>query len=601
MSDEQSEMTLKCLIRTIKDDPIGFLLSVAGGLINTLMAMIITPLYNRASIIECVVYMLCLVICCVLNTLIFLVWHKKSNKIFSAINLFIAVTFALCMNIGIHLTYDFEKSIPVIGLLTIAYIVYFYIIIDLIFGYFDRKNFDVVIIKNQSKTFYCICGLMLILWLPTIIMSFPGNITYDTGTSIIYHLGIDRGNVNNPFLQNIIFGNVYKIGEALGNIDISVFLYCIFQVFCFAACISKGLVILLNNGCPIKIILLIVMLYGCLPFVPMYVFCMGKDSSFGLIILWFSLQLFELLKDDKKFFSKSLKIILLGFSATLLGLLRNAMYIISIISFILCILLGKCQKQNKNILISLIVIVIAINIGLPKFMHIPDGTIGEMLSIPLQQTGYYVNSYEDEITEKEKNGIESVIQFTALYKYNPDISDPIKAEFNNEATKEELKEYFRIWFLQFKKHPLSYFKATILGTYGYYSPIVDKSNIKPHCFYGYSIDSMVFEKTLIEANDNKYLDLLRVADERAMNLPVIGVWSKIGIYTWLLAVAFVYILTRKKYKYIPCLVPAIMVFLQCIISPVNGYFRYAFPMIITVPIICVLVMCVSLERRVNNK
>ena len=40
---------------------------------------------------------------------------------------------------------------------------------------------------------------------------------YDTGTSILWSLGIDRSNVNNPWFQNLLFGGVYRLGRLLGD------------------------------------------------------------------------------------------------------------------------------------------------------------------------------------------------------------------------------------------------------------------------------------------------------------------------------------------------------------------------------------------------
>ena len=75
-----------------------------------------------------------------------------------------------------------------------------------------------------------------------------------------------------------------------------------------------------------------------------------------------------------------------------------------------------------------------------------------MLSIPFQQTARYVKTYNNEVTDKEKKAIDKILNYDTLAsRYKVDISDPVKNEFNRYYKKEELNEYFRVWFKQFTK------------------------------------------------------------------------------------------------------------------------------------------------------
>ena len=83
-------------------------------------------------------------------------------------------------------------------------------------------------VHRRLKSLLYGCCIML-LWSPWMVLCFPGNMNADTGTSILFHLGLDRTNVNNPFFQNFIFGMTYRLGCLLGNIDIGFFLYVLCQ------------------------------------------------------------------------------------------------------------------------------------------------------------------------------------------------------------------------------------------------------------------------------------------------------------------------------------------------------------------------------------
>ena len=71
---------------------------------------------------------------------------------------------------------------------------------------------------------------------------------------------------------------------------------------------------------------------------------------------------------------------------------------------------------------------------------------------------------------------------------------------------------------------------------------------------------------------------------------IVALCSEISTATLLLAVLFcscsvIYIIYKKKYKYIVPLTPFFAILLSCIFSPVNGSFRYILPIIFSVPII----------------
>ena len=42
---------------------------------------------------------------------------------------------------------------------------------------------------------------------------------------------------------------------------------------------------------------------------------------------------------------------------------------------------------------------------------------------------------------------------------------------------------------------------------------------------------------------------------------------------------------RKIRKFLPCCLMLMMILVACMLSPVNGYYRYAYPMILSTPVI----------------
>lgn len=482
-----------------------------------------------------------------------------------------------------------------------GYAVCCYVLLTALFSYFDRplkQNGEDGPISGK-KLFFQACGVLLLLWLPYVIMCFPGNAMYDTGISVLYSLGIDRSNVNNPFFQTFLYGLVYQLGVWLGNVNIGVFIYCMVQTLLFAAIFSYGVVLLKTMGAPSWLRICTLLLYGLLPVFPLYALTMGKDSNFALCLLCFSILLLQLVTGDGKFFSDTKKVCGLILTSILLGLLRNQAYLIAVVC-LLAVSLTRAGRPGRKQLWLLIVSVLVVNLTLPWVLQIPKTDVSESWSVPLQQTAYYANRYENEITEEDRAAIDKVVPYEALYSYNPGISDPVKDQFDDSADAEAIRGYFSVWWKHFLTHPAAYLKAFWLNSYAYYCPSAERSDIRSRVHLGYRMSSALFEQTEFEPNTNPELSSAAAMDAFITRLPVMGLLQKIGIYTWAMLTAAVYLLSRKQYSYLISMCPMLFVFIGDCFSPVNGYFRYAFPMIVCVPIICLGVIFAAKKQAGND-
>lgn len=506
----------------------------------------------------------------------------------------LAVIFALITSINSSMSDAYIVQHPNVFILLwhlIGYFLFYYIIISCFYEYLDMpvKSRTCQHAISDKKLFVLVSLTVFLLWVPYVIMCFPGNITFDTGTSIMYFLNISRENVNNPFFQTFLYGCAYKMGVLLGNVDIGVFFYDFIQLCAYVLVISYSVVLLRKKKVPEYLLIGVVLLYGLLPVFPVYAFCMGKDSNFALCLMIFCILIFELFSDNQVFFDNNKKVILFFITAILLGLLRNQAYLIVVICLCGCYFIQSTRK-NKKILRTIIFWVLVVNLVLPRLVQVPKTDISENLSVPLQQTAYYVNQYADEVTKEEQEIINEVVPYETMQLYNPGISDPIKNQFVDSADKKALFNYFKIWCKHLIKHPTAYLKAYYYGSYAYYSPDAERSDLKSHIFPGNALDVNVYKKTQLKPNITIGVKLVKKIDSMVTKMPIIGLFQKIGIYSWVVVLMFFYLVSKKKYKYVLCISPLLFVFMGDCCSPVNGYFRYAFPMILSVPVICLAIM-----------
>ena len=467
----------------------------------------------------------------------------------------------------------------------------------LLFFWADKQSekAELILRNSPSKPFHLwkqYFVLIIICWIPYYIMCFPGNMYWDTGTSILYNLGIDKSNPNNPWFQNIIAGLAYRFGVLFGKPIIGITIYVLLQFLSQVALLSYSLTLQHKNQ---LLSLMLLFLYICIPVFPIYTLTMGKDSNFALSVMLYVCMTLRLVQNPNRFFENRLMPLFLTVSLTLMGLFRNfAIYIpsFSLILYSFHILKEKRQKQCVIIIVSFSVFTCIL---LPNISGIPNTEIRETLSIPLQQTAYYYLNYQDELESEEIEKIAEVISLDALQQYNPAISDPIKNQFIPNPSIRQLQDYFSVWAHQFLRHPVAYLKAFYLHTYAYYTPSAIRNDIKPHVFLGFNTRRDLFSETALTPNNNEYLSLVSTIDSNSLSIPILDYFSKIGIYSWLLLITIVRLIQIKQTRYMLCLAPIIMIFFGCLFSPVNGYYRYAYSMIINIPILFSYVM--QLETR----
>ena len=60
-------------------------------------------------------------------------------------------------------------------------------------------------------------------------------------------------------------------------------------------------------------------------------------------------------------------------------------------------------------------------------------SMGEMLSVPLQQTARFVKYHEEDVSASDKEIIDSIVDYSILAdNYDPRIADPIKGNYRDK-------------------------------------------------------------------------------------------------------------------------------------------------------------------------
>lgn len=517
-----------------------------------------------------------------------------------------------------------KTNIPFAILKTIAISVIIYAILLLVKKIYKKirdsnkkeKNFKKLKINNFFNKHPFIFSMILILisWAVYMIAFYPTIMTIDgynqlkaffniknyySDTVILLSENVLLTN-HHPVLHTLLMAGLLKLGRLFGNDNLGLFFYSIVQIVILSSALSYTIKYLKENKVRNRFLYILLLIYMLVPIYGFYAMTATKDTIYTALIIFFIIEIHKFITKNKDKKLKTMQIIRLIILMIFICLMRNnGIYVVLLT---LLVMLPYSKINIKKVLISTITIILLyttyINILLPHF-KITNGSIREALSIPFQQTARYIKYYEKDVTEEERETINRVLAYDKLKKeYKPENADPIKSKYKKQATKEELKQYFRVWYKQFLKHPDVYVEAFISNTYGYIYPqkteyyihYEDLNNpiLKIIANFGY----MNYRENFINYSYNNHLGKIRANlvkyAKKFQEIPIIELLVNVGFNTWILIFMIIYSVCKKKYKNILVLMPSIVTFLVCLASPINNYLRYALPIIFSNPMLILL-------------
>lgn len=418
--------------------------------------------------------------------------------------------------------------------------------------------------------------IIFLCWLPWILMNYPGTDEPDSIYQMQQYFGDAAFNAHHPPLSTFVMGILFVIGRFIWNANFGFFLYIFLQTFLGALIFSWSINEIHKLGIRCKYCLIAVLYYALLPIWGGTMQGDGKDILYAESVALFVTCMVKIIVARQCGKKESFFIVVSGILAALLR--NNGIY--AVLPTILIMLFYLRNVERKKMCVVLIIVTLfyygVTNLIYPS-MGIEKGSVREALSIPFLQTAVYVNTYEDEVTEYEKEVIESVLNYDALKTYNPKNADSVKNTYKEDNSK--LPEYFKIWFQMFIKHPISYVSTFVNCGGGYFAPVMtgfpapigDKS-------------SLYFAELGVEhVFGNKFSDFFVEIEYACMELPVIKYFCMSGTYTWLILCCIMLLLREKMYSGLILFVPEIMNVLVCIASP-TWHIRYMLPVMAVVPL-----------------
>lgn len=484
-----------------------------------------------------------------------------------------------------------NSVIKFIGIATIIYIVILFLYEKVIPNINQREDKTNRLFNNKKSNFFILWGIIMLAWLPYFLKYCPAIITLDSLDQIYQTQGINVLSNHHPVFHTFIIAIALNIGKLIGNYNVGVAIFTIFQMLALSAIFAFTLYTMskknINNGIKIGTFIF----FAFYPVFGMYSITIWKDIPFAIVMLLFILQLVDLVYNEKEFLNSKKKQIFLIISMILVIMFRNnGIYVVLLtIPF----LLWFYRKSIKKLLpITMIPVIFYLLYTGPvfKILNIKKGSVREALSIPLQQFVRVLKDRGDELTDKQKQSIYNFLpQENIVDLYNPTLSDPVKACFDDEYFNNNKFEFITTWAGIVFGYPVEVVEAFLCNNYGYWYP--EASN--------WVVSRVIMENELgIKATsmiENKTLDFMdELIDNR--DIPVISFIFSIGFMFWIDLICVMYMIYKKQYKKLLVFIPIFAVWLTTIASPVFCEYRYVFSMVVTLPIIIA-----SVNMKVEEK
>ncbi len=522
-------------------------------------------------------------------------------------SIYLASFFSLCLVFG-RSYYETDSSAYVLGsavnfvksvFVFAGYFCLIYALLAFLFVYFKNTSFT----DDKSHFFskYAFLKSFIILSIVygiVILISYPGTLCWDVIGQIEQVTKGTGYSTHHPIAHTLLVGGLTQLGKtAFGSYEVGLFLYMLVQMVMLNLALSLTVSVLAKRGLKKGYLVTLLTLYCITPLYTNIVSVAIKDVPYCAFVIGYVVLFTELLEKPEKISNKKFSC---GFVLVQIGVIlsrNNGLPLVLLSGILAFIYFYKKYNLKEKILYLLSGFALSIAIAklvvfvLMQVTNATEGSSAEMLSIPFQQTARYLQLYQDEIDIEEKEAIEAVLGDVSVVaaKYNPEISDDVKALFVKEATTKDIVNYMGAWAKGFLKHPGVYFEAFFIHVHGWFTPVATNA-IRYETTY-----TEIAQEGLFNGAQKGLIFLYRFANR----IPFLGLLENIGAYVWGLFFFIFYAKKNKENGLVFASLPLVISLLVCMASPCFiSHPRYGMPIICTLPFLYGFMLSKTKEEAV---
>ena len=439
-------------------------------------------------------------------------------------------------------------------------------------------------------------------WMLWIVLAYPGTVAGD-GVTQLGQYYFKEVSAHHPPFSTWIMGTLFRIGLVLtGDGKFGIFLYLLFQAVFGAIIIGYSIDTMYKMGISKSICYVTAVFFGITPIFGLFAQWYEKDLMYSLFTLLFLTKLVQISLNAENALMRDY--IILAIEGVLCVFLRNN-GIYAVIPPLLMLLILVRGKTHRTLLVgsAIVIVILTVIVNGPVFkaIGIEQTNVREALSVPMQQSARYIAEYGNEVTEDEREVLES---FFNDYDNIPNIYEAFCADSVKNTVfvkKEELPRYFATWLRMGLKHPGVYIDAFMCLNYGYLAPTEQNAEAngdmpnQEHDVIMRQLNDMGIDGT----QNAEIIGILKNLIFINMVFPIIRYLSMPGIYMWLMIVLTAIFLKCKNHKGYVILIPNIINLLVCLASPLCNGMRYELPVVLSMPLM-LAVAAVLISEKENS-
>ncbi len=482
-------------------------------------------------------------------------------------------------NVAAGLDANYFKDFIVTDLFVfiLSFIVLF-VLISFMYIFIGKIKWSYITVKKKEerKLFFLFYIIFSLFWLPYLLSFAPGSVLGDSFSSIHQIMNHSLSN-HHPVFYTLIIGFFMKAGSLFGGINVQIFLYTCFQYTVMAASLAYAMLWMYRRGVPKWVMVIFCLYYGVMPFFPSYAIIMWKDPLFSIAIMWYGFLLYEAM-ESRENFNNTIWLIKMGFFSALVIFLRNnGIYIVVLTTIACCIFCSFKMKRYMIMTTGILLVSIIIQGPVYDKAGVKKESV-ESLGVPLQQLAYTVIKEENKLSEEQKQILDRLYPLEMWGQtYAPCRIDNIKwnHDFNAEYLENNTGTILKIWIALLPKCFGSYVKAYCLETVGFWHPYMQNK-------YGY-IDIYIADNQdgvheIDLFNRFFHLDIRELIHKFK---PQLGT----GTLFIIMLIMWGYCIKNKKKNYNILFVPAFGCWLTIMIAtPVAFSLRYVYIMALQLPV-----------------
>lgn len=486
------------------------------------------------------------------------------------------------------ITSNFKTVLIFIGkLLALAYLMSCVIVI--IRNKIKRKT---AIIEEQKISFWKIFGIILLFWLPFLIIFFPGTPTWDGLTMLNSGYGIWPPSDHHPYLLSVFFAKVISLRKYIGDFfafGVLTLILFLFQLVNYS--FSCYILFKVNNRERAFPWYFPPLFIGIVPLFPLYGQSIMKDGPYAsCFVLFCSLLLFILFTKNSLANWKTW--LLLLYSTINLCIIRhNGLYVVAptltLLLLYFLVIKSKDFKPTCIILITVISFVSYVHFSLYPNLTVTPAAKRETFGIMGQMIGRAVSENLTKLSTSQTEKIKKIIpEYEKIpLEYNPELYDPIKHLINKNAS---AKDLLILTTNLCTSYPKSCTKGLINHIYLYFYPFANNRVMAPFYYWieAGAPNTNYFKLKYFFRDELRNL-LVKYSYYWVNNLPL-SLLSRPFLTSFLCLLILMLAFINKNIRIFLIVFPISISLIINLLSPVNGDFRYALPILSCFPLLIVL-------------